>query len=501
LVANAWTLSTSLKKLMDVSTAAVKANAERPISKATDIATTATTTADATGMLATAVVLSHLNSAKNASVKIATTSPQATNALKSSNQSVRNHFGRETDDVTTATTMLVAVGMEAIAAVMKRTTSIARNASAWTARSSTKETNAPKQSRAFAVLKSSSEMASVMTATTMPGVPGIKEIAVASVARPTSSSSVQSASAWIVHTNHRVTNASLTLKASVESQLGRATIHAMMRITMPVAIGTAGTVVAPKFTSTAKSANVVTAHMCTKVMPAYQASKALAFSPTLKETAFATTKITTRAATGTTVIAVGSPATHINTKYARSVNVWTVLTSLRKTSVLAKSSRSRVATPISATEFAMMSTTMVVATGTTVIAAARLKSTKRRIAPSASAKIAKLSSKSARKQTANVGQPIGKATRDATTKTTTAHAIGTAETAVARKTATSIAKSANVWIQKIKNALESVGRLIGPRTVSATTITTTVVVDGMQETAAVIPKKRISSSSVKTASV
>jgi hypothetical protein len=263
----------------------------------------------------------------------------------------------------------------------------------------------------------------------------------------------------------------------------------------------AATVVAPKTTSTAKTANVLTAHMCTKKMPAYQASRVFAFSPSSRETAFATTKITMRAATGTTAIAVGSLATPTNTKYAKIVNAWTVLTSLKKTSAPAMSSRNHVATPTSATEFAMMSTTTLVATGTTVIAAARRKSTKSRIVPSASAKIAKLSSNSARKKTANVGRLTGKETRDVTTKTITADAIGMAATAVAKRTATSIAKSASVWIRKIKNALDCVDHLIGPMTVSVTTTTTTVVVDGIRETAVAIPSMRTSSSSVKNASV
>ena len=50
--------------------------------------------------------------------------------------------------------------------------------------------------------------------------------------------------------------------------------------------------------------------------------------------------------------------------------------------------------------------------------------------PSASTKIAKLSSNSARKKTANAGQLTGKATQDVTTKTITADAIGMAATAV-----------------------------------------------------------------------
>lgn len=207
-----------------------------------------------------------------------------------------------------------------------------------------------------------------------------------------------------------------------------------------------------------------------------------------------------RAAAGTTVIAVGSLATRTNTKYAKSVNAWTVLTSLKKTSALAISSRNHVATPTSATEFAMMSTTTLVATGTTAIAAGRRKSTKSRTVPSASAKIAKLSSNSARKKTANAGQLTGKATQDVTTKTITADAIGMAATAVAKRTATSIAKSASVWIRKIKNVLERVEHLIGPMTVSVMTTTTTVVVDGIRETAVAFPTKRTNSSSVKNAS-
>merc|ERR1712048_108399 len=148
----------------------------------------------------------------------------------------------------------------------------------------------------------------------------------------------------------------------------------------------------------------------------------------------------------------------------------------------------------------MMSTTTLVATGTTVIVVARRKSTKSHIARSASAKIVKPSSKSARKRLANVAQPVGKATRDATIKTTTARAIGMAETAVARKTATNIAKSASVWIPKIKSAADSVDPPAGPTMASATTTTTTVVVAGIKGTAAAFPGKRISSSSAMIAS-
>ena len=69
----------------------------------------------------------------------------------------------------------------------------------------------------------------------------------------------------------------------------------------------------------------------------------------------------------------------------------------------------------------------------------------------------------------------------------------------AKRTATSIAKSASVWIRKIKNALERVEHLIGPMTVSVMTTTTTVVVDGIRETAVAFPTKRTNSSSVKNA--
>ena len=78
---------------------------------------------------------------------------------------------------------LLTVQMEAIAAVTKKTTNTARNVSAWIALLSTNEMSALRQSREFAVPKSSLEMASATTATTMLGVPGTTGIVVVSAAR------------------------------------------------------------------------------------------------------------------------------------------------------------------------------------------------------------------------------------------------------------------------------------------------------------------------------
>ena len=69
----------------------------------------------------------------------------------------------------------------------------------------------------------------------------------------------------------------------------------------------------------------------------------------------------------------------------------------------------------------------------------------------------------------------------------------------ARKTTTSIAKSASVWTQTIKSAPESVDRLTGKTMASATTTTITAAVAGIKETAAAFPAKRISLSSAKIA--
>jgi len=144
---------------------------------------------------------------------------------------------------------------------------------------------------------------------------------------------------------------------------------------------------------------------------------------------------------------------------------------------------------------------MLVATGTKVIAAARRKPTKPRIAPNANAKIAKPTSKSARKRVANAVHQIGKATRTATTKTITVHATGMVGTAAVKKMSTSIAKNANAWTLINKNAMQSAAHQVGPTTVSATTTTTTAVVGGTKVTAAATLAKHLSASSAKNASV
>jgi len=168
---------------------------------------------------------------------------------------------------------------------------------------------------------------------------------------------------------------------------------------------------------------------------------------------------------------------------------------------LAKLSRANVATHTSVTECAMMSTTMLVATGTKAIAAVQPKPTKPRFAPSASAKIVKPTSKSARQKQATVLHPNGKETRTATTETIIVHAPGMAGTAAVKKIRTSIAKSATVRTRKNKSAPESADRLVGPMTASATTTITTVVVGGTKVTAAATRATQNNASSAKTASV
>lgn len=202
---------------------------------------------------------------------------------------------------------------------------------------------------------------------------------------------------------------------------------------------------------------------------------------------------------GMVVIAVGKMAINISMVIAKFVDAWILLMWRKRPRKVVKAYVEVLILPRMVT--VMMTIIIAVATGTTVIAVVRRKSTKHRIVPSASAKIATLTSKSARKKTLNAETTTGKATEDATTITTTAHAIGTAATAVVRKTATSIAKSASVWILKTKNALDCVDHRIGPMMVSATTIITIVVVDGIRETAVAIPGIKTSTSSVKSASV
>jgi len=98
------------------------------------------------------------------------------------------------------------------------------------------------------------------------------------------------------------------------------------------------------------------------------------------------------------------------------------------------------------TEFAMMSTIMPVATGTKAIAVARPKFTTANTARSASAKIAKPRSKTARKQKVYVVHQPDKATTRATITTTTAHATGMVATAVVHRATTNFARRAPAWI-------------------------------------------------------
>jgi len=84
---------------------------------------------------------------------------------------------------------------------------------------------------------------------------------------------------------------------------------------------------------------------------------------------------------------------------------------------------------------------MPVATGTVAIAVAQPKFTIANTARSASARIAKPRSKTARKQELSVLHPPGKVTKSATMKITTAHATGMVATAVVNRTNTNFARS------------------------------------------------------------
>merc|ERR1712183_768775 len=82
-----------------------------------------------------------------------------------------------------------------------------------------------------------------------------------------------------------------------------------------------------------------------------------------------------------------------------------------------------------------------------------------------------------------------------------AHATGMAEIAAARKTVTNFAKLANVWTPPSKNVPKNADPRLGPKTASATTITTTAVVGGIKVTVAATQTIRTNLNTVKTASV
>jgi len=169
--------------------------------------------------------------------------------------------------------------------------------------------------------------------------------------------------------------------------------------------------------------------------------------------------------------------------------------------VLAKRSRANVGTHTLATEFAMMSITMLDATGTKAIAVARTKLTKNRIVRNASAKIAKPKSKSAPKKLVSVSSPSGKVTKPVTMGTITARATGITAIAVARKTITSTVKNASVVTLTRRNAQKSAEPRNLWATGSATTKTTAAVAIGIKVTVVARAAYTTSITTARTASV
>jgi len=303
-----------------------------------------------------------------------------------------------------------------------------------------------------------------------------------------------------VSTYPRATSALARLRALAASQPGKVTRHAMTVTTMPAALGMEEIAVEPITMIIAKSANAATARLRPNRTHAHLASRGVASCPSSKATAFAMTKTTMRAAIGTKVTVVGPLAIQTKRNIAKNANAGIVLTRPKKMNVLAKKSRASVGIHTSVTEYAMMSTTMLVATGIKATAAAHQKSTKNPIARNASAKIAKQKLKSAQNPVSVVHQP-GKATRRVTITTTTADATGMAETAVARKTTINTARCVSVTTPPKKPAPQSVDHLLGLATVFATTTTTTVVAVGIKVTVVGTPRIKTKRSSAKNASV
>merc|ERR1719181_183055 len=97
----------------------------------------------------------------------------------------------------------------------------------------------------------------------------------------------------------RATSALKQLKANVANQPGRVTKRVMTTTIMLVAIGMAETVADRITTTTAKSVRAATARLRPNRIHVQKSSKELADCPTLKETAFVTTRTTMRAAVGT----------------------------------------------------------------------------------------------------------------------------------------------------------------------------------------------------------
>merc|ERR1712046_441242 len=108
-------------------------------------------------------------------------------------------------------------------------------------------------------------------------------------------------------------------------------------------------------------------------MGVQKSSKELADCPTLKETAFVTTRTTMRAAVGTKATAVVRAATQIRKNIANNANALIVLTRMRRMNAVAKRSLAFVRTNTLATVSAMMITTMLDATGMVAIVVAPRK--------------------------------------------------------------------------------------------------------------------------------
>lgn len=122
----------------------------------------------------------------------------------------------------------------------------------------------------------------------------------------------------------------------MESLPGNKTNSAMMRTTMLDALGMEETAVEPTSSSIAKSASASTARSQRNRIRAQTTSKGYAGTWNLKEMAFATTRTTMRAATGTMVIAVVFLAKKNNSHIVRHASAWIVLSKEEKTNVVAR---------------------------------------------------------------------------------------------------------------------------------------------------------------------